>query len=77
MAEVHQDPLLPSNEIRDTGIDVIVVGAGFGGIACAVECKRKGHRVTVIEKVHEMKQLGQSLYIKHLLFSADGRIKAT
>lgn len=59
MAELHQDPPLPSNGARDTGIDVIVVGAGFGGIACAIECKRKGHRVMIIEKVHELKQLGQ------------------
>ncbi|KAG2136073.1 monooxygenase [Suillus bovinus] len=51
----------PSDDIRDTGIDVIVVGAGFAGIACAVECKRKGHRVMILEKVHELKQLGDML----------------
>lgn len=61
MAELHQDTPLPSDDVRDTGIDVIVVGAGFGGIACAVECKRKGHRVMIIEKVHELKQLGDLL----------------
>jgi 2-polyprenyl-6-methoxyphenol hydroxylase-like FAD-dependent oxidoreductase len=59
MAKLHQDPPLPSDGVRDTGIDVIVVGAGFGGIACAVECKRKGHRVMIFEKVPELKQLGQ------------------
>ncbi|KAG2065133.1 FAD/NAD(P)-binding domain-containing protein [Suillus decipiens] len=58
MAE-HQDQVpLPSDNVHDTGIDVIVVGAGFGGIACAIECKRKGHRVMILEKVREMKQLG-------------------
>ncbi|KAG1767549.1 monooxygenase [Suillus occidentalis] len=46
---------------RPGRIDVIVVGAGFGGIACAVECKRKGHRVMIIEKVHELKQLVRGL----------------
>lgn len=61
MAELHRDPPLPSDDVRDTGIDVIVVGAGFGGIACAVECKRKGHRVMVIEKVHGLKHLGDLL----------------
>lgn len=55
------DPPLPSDGVRDTGIDVIVVGAGFGGIACAVECKRKGHRVMIFEKVPELKQLGDLL----------------
>jgi 2-polyprenyl-6-methoxyphenol hydroxylase-like FAD-dependent oxidoreductase len=58
---IMADSILPSDHdsVRDTGIDVIVVGAGFGGIACAVECKRKGHRVVVVEKVRELKQLGQ------------------
>jgi len=61
MAE-YQDPVpLPSNGVHDTGIDVIVVGAGFGGIACAIECKRKGHRVMILEKVHQLKQLGDML----------------
>lgn len=61
MAE-HQDHVpLPSSDVRATGIDVIVVGAGFGGIACAIECKRKGHRVMILEKVRELKQLGDLL----------------
>jgi 2-polyprenyl-6-methoxyphenol hydroxylase-like FAD-dependent oxidoreductase len=59
MAE-HQDQVpLTGNGVRDTGIDVIIVGAGFGGIACAIGCKRKGHRVMILEKVHELKRLGQ------------------
>ncbi|KAG1804550.1 uncharacterized protein BJ212DRAFT_1284216 [Suillus subaureus] len=58
MAE-HQDQVpLTGDGVHDTGIDVIVVGAGFGGIACAIECKRKGHRVMILEKVHELKHLG-------------------
>ncbi|KAG2121125.1 monooxygenase [Suillus cothurnatus] len=61
MAE-HQDQVpLTGNGVRDTGIDVIIVGAGFGGIACAIECKRKGHRVMILEKVHELKRLGDTL----------------
>ncbi|KAG2340006.1 monooxygenase [Suillus weaverae] len=61
MAEHRDQVPLPSNGVRDTGIDVIVVGAGFGGIACAIECKRKGHRVMILEKVHELKHLGDML----------------
>ncbi|KAG1719930.1 monooxygenase [Suillus lakei] len=61
MAQRQDQVPLPSNDVRDTGIDVIVVGAGFGGIACAIECKRKGHRVMILEKVHELKDLGDTL----------------
>ncbi|KAG2046616.1 FAD/NAD(P)-binding domain-containing protein [Suillus hirtellus] len=55
----HQDHVpLPSSDVRATGIDVIVVGAGFGGIACAIECKRKGHRVMILEKAGTKATLG-------------------
>lgn len=41
-----------------SGINVIVVGAGFAGLTAAIECDRKGHHVTVLEKVSELKPLG-------------------
>ncbi|TPX13501.1 uncharacterized protein E0L32_005972 [Thyridium curvatum] len=41
-----------------TGIKVIIVGAGFGGLTAAIECDRKGHSVTVFEKVADLKPLG-------------------
>lgn len=41
-----------------TGIRVIIVGAGFGGLACAIECYRKGHSVTLVEAFSELKPLG-------------------
>lgn len=33
-----------------TGISVLVVGAGVGGLMAALECRRKGHDVRVVEK---------------------------
>lgn len=41
-----------------SGIKVIVVGAGFAGLTAAIECDRKGHHVTLLEKVPELKPLG-------------------
>ncbi|GAP83195.2 putative salicylate hydroxylase [Rosellinia necatrix] len=40
------------------GIRVIVVGAGFAGLTAAIECRRKGHSVTLLEKFPELKPLG-------------------
>ncbi|KAL2192159.1 FAD/NAD(P)-binding domain-containing protein [Thermothelomyces heterothallicus CBS 203.75] len=37
-----------------SGIKVIVVGAGFAGLAAAIECDRKGHSVTLLEKAENM-----------------------
>lgn len=48
-----------------TGIKVIIVGAGFAGLGCAIECKRKGHDVVVLEKFRELKVLGN----EHVLLS--------
>lgn len=41
-----------------SGIRVVIIGAGFAGICAAIECDRKGHSVVVLEKVKELKPLG-------------------
>ncbi|KAF9878321.1 hypothetical protein CkaCkLH20_04359 [Colletotrichum karsti] len=41
-----------------TGIKIIIVGAGFGGLTAAIECHRQGHDVEVYESFPELKQLG-------------------
>lgn len=41
-----------------SGIKVIVVGAGFGGLAAAIECHRQGHDVEIYESFKELKVLG-------------------
>jgi 2-polyprenyl-6-methoxyphenol hydroxylase-like FAD-dependent oxidoreductase len=41
-----------------TGIKVVIVGAGFGGLAAAIECYFNGHDVVVLEAVHELKPFG-------------------
>jgi flavin-dependent dehydrogenase len=40
-----------------SGIKVIVVGAGFAGISAAIECDRKGHSVTLLEKVDDIEEI--------------------
>lgn len=41
-SDVHRDP--PS------GINVLIVGAGVGGLVAAIECYRKGHNVQIWER---------------------------
>ncbi|RYP43703.1 hypothetical protein DL768_009764 [Monosporascus sp. mg162] len=45
------------HEMR-TGIKVIIVGAGFGGLGAAIECHRQGHDVEIYESFAELKELG-------------------
>lgn len=40
-----------------SGISVIIVGAGFAGLAAAIECGRKGHSVTLLEKVENIDEI--------------------
>jgi 2-polyprenyl-6-methoxyphenol hydroxylase-like FAD-dependent oxidoreductase len=40
-----------------SGIDVIIVGAGFAGIAAAIECDRKGHYPIVLEKASTIEEI--------------------
>lgn len=41
-----------------TGIKVIIVGAGFGGLTAAIECHRHGHDVEIYEAFPALKTLG-------------------
>ncbi|PVH96976.1 FAD/NAD(P)-binding domain-containing protein [Periconia macrospinosa] len=41
-----------------TGIKVIIVGAGFGGLTAAIECIRQGHTPVIYESFPELKVLG-------------------
>ncbi|SPO06222.1 related to maackiain detoxification protein 1 [Cephalotrichum gorgonifer] len=43
---------------QKTGIKVVVVGAGFGGLTAAIECHRQGHDVEIYESFPELKVLG-------------------
>lgn len=33
-----------------TGINILIVGAGVGGLVTALECHRKGHNVRILER---------------------------
>ncbi|UQC73509.1 monooxygenase [Colletotrichum lupini] len=41
-----------------SGINVIIVGAGLGGLQAAVECWRKGHEVRILEKGGAISEAG-------------------
>ena len=41
-----------------SGIDILVVGAGLGGLFTAVELFRQGHSVRVVESKDEIETIG-------------------
>ena len=42
----------------ESGVRVVIVGAGFGGLCAAIECHRQGHDVQIFESFKELKVLG-------------------
>ncbi|KAI3326865.1 salicylate hydroxylase [Xylariaceae sp. AK1471] len=50
-----------SNYALDDQINVIVIGAGLGGCACALALKHHGHSVIIYERLRVFRRLGDSL----------------
>ncbi|GAA5839973.1 hypothetical protein JCM11251_006576 [Rhodosporidiobolus azoricus] len=44
-----------------SGVKVIIIGAGIGGLACAIESRLEGHEVLVFEQTKEFRPLGDNL----------------
>jgi 2-polyprenyl-6-methoxyphenol hydroxylase-like FAD-dependent oxidoreductase len=61
MGDAGQSVEMPQRQysrLPPSGISVIIVGAGFGGLCAAIECDRKGHHVILLEKTSQLKPLG-------------------
>lgn len=44
-------------------LDIIVIGAGLGGLSAAISCALSGHQVTVLEGAKEIAEVGAGLQI--------------
>lgn len=56
--QLTSDIMATSQRLSPSGIHVIIVGAGFAGLTAAIECKRKGHSVLLLESFPDLKLLG-------------------
>ncbi|KXJ87244.1 FAD binding domain protein [Microdochium bolleyi] len=54
-----QDVTHPHNK----ALEIIVVGAGLGGLSAALSCQLAGHHVTVYESAEELKEIGAGLQV--------------
>ncbi|KAA8910688.1 hypothetical protein FN846DRAFT_897907 [Sphaerosporella brunnea] len=44
-------------------LDVVIVGAGLGGLAAAIGTQLAGHRVTVVEQAHHLAEVGAGIQV--------------
>ena len=65
-------PLITDSESRpvgsypDSGIEVLIVGTGLAGLTASIECIRKGHSITVLERYDDINTAGMTLSVETL-----------
>lgn len=42
---------------------VLIVGAGLGGLACAIACRREGIDVEILERSPEIREIGAGIQV--------------
>ncbi|KAJ5564937.1 FAD binding domain containing protein [Penicillium frequentans] len=47
----------------DQDLDIIIVGAGLGGLAAAIGISKAGHRVTILEQTEQLGEVGAGIQI--------------
>lgn len=52
----------PIGSYPDSGIDVLIVGTGLAGLTAAIECRRKGHTVRILEKCPDINTQGECVF---------------
>ena len=46
-----------SDFVDQAPLEVLIIGAGLGGLSCAIGCLRKGLKVTLLEKDAELTEV--------------------
>ncbi|KAK3504164.1 hypothetical protein B0T13DRAFT_412501 [Neurospora crassa] len=53
----------PIGSYPDSGINVLIVGTGLAGLTAAIECRRKGHTVRILEKCPDINTQGDMYFM--------------
>ncbi|KAI1815146.1 FAD/NAD(P)-binding domain-containing protein [Poronia punctata] len=53
----------PAGNIPPTGLSIVVIGGGLCGVASALALRKSGHRVTVLERSPELREIGAGIQL--------------
>ncbi len=48
---------------RNTGFNIVIVGAGIAGLCASIGLAQQGHNVTILDSAHELTPIGVGLHI--------------
>lgn len=61
------------HRLPPTGVSVLIVGGGIGGIFMALESWRQGHNVRVLERAQSLEAIGSVPYCDTLFSPTDAK----
>lgn len=57
---------------KSDGLNIVIIGAGIGGLTAAIFLRRQGHRVTLLEQSRFANEVGAAM---HLAPNANGILR--
>lgn len=57
---------------KSDGLNIVIIGAGIGGLTAAIFLRRQGHRVTLLEQSRFANEVGAAM---HLAPNANGLLR--
>lgn len=52
-----------TNGVHQDRLDIVIIGAGIGGLTAAIFLRKQGHRITILEQSQCANELGAAIHL--------------